>query len=429
MVRCLALLCVAAAGCRTVPLDEVAGAEPLDLAATDAAADLAATPLADLGYAAGDLPAPSFATTWAMHGASSERGSLSALAGPGGSHERWSVASPGGAASPVVDGDGTVYIGGWRSLTALRPDGTTRWRRDLPLGAWSMALDGAGTLYSVEEQRWSDQMSDFALFARDAATGDPRWQLAFQSSWVAPLLVGDDGVVYCAASESVRAVGPDGKERWHNLSWGIASGIALGRDGGLVGDFWPGIGSLDAATGAERWLVKLGQSYGTRRPVIGSGGTIYSLDEGPMMAGARLIAFAPADGHRLWAADLPGVNFTIDEEPAIGPDGTIYVNGYDHYWAVRPDGVLRWVQSGLSLTNTPVVARDGTQYVSGWYGTDFLSRADAALYAFAPDGHVLWTIDGAPRAGKGDQAALGAGVIYLALTEDHQNFSLHAFGP
>jgi hypothetical protein len=76
--------------------------------------------------------------------------------------ERWRLKHPSWAlCSPVIGGDGTVYLTAWNqaaksSLLAVNPDGRLEW--EFPLG-WGHALKAPvigedGTLYLVTADRW-----------------------------------------------------------------------------------------------------------------------------------------------------------------------------------------------------------------------------------------------------------------------------------
>jgi hypothetical protein len=86
--------------------------------------------------------------------------------------------------------------------------------------------------------------------------------------------------------------------------------------------------------------------------------------------------------------------------PAVGSDGTVYVNGQgDDLCAVNPDGSLKW-RSAVSgdVEGSPTVGLDGTVYLN----------AGSYLYAVRADGALDW------RLGIGDASTRNG----LALFED-----------
>jgi len=70
----------------------------------------------------------------------------------------------------------------------------------------------------------------------------------------------------------------------------------------------------------------------------------------------------------------------------IGSDGTIYI-GSHFFYALNPDGTLKWKYQIEELIPYPVVASDGTIYFQSMPGS---SVVDAYLYAFNPDGTLKW---------------------------------------
>ena len=74
--------------------------------------------------------------------------------------------------SPVIDGDGNIYVGSAdRTFYALAPDGTERWSLETgEIIDSSALLDDRGRVYFGS--------GDGHLYARDRATGDELWTYA-----------------------------------------------------------------------------------------------------------------------------------------------------------------------------------------------------------------------------------------------------------
>lgn len=99
---------------------------------------------------------------------------------------------------------------------------------------------------------------------------------------------------------------------------------------------------------------------------------------------ARSSYKGPKEGNVLWAIALENVsNKTTQGGPAIAPDGTIYIgeNGGD-FFAISPGGQIKWRMPARIYTG-PVVAADSTIYVGG-----------VGFYALRPNGTVKWMFDG-----------------------------------
>jgi outer membrane protein assembly factor BamB len=111
-----------------------------------------------------------------------------------------------------------------------------------------------------------------------------------------------------------------------------------------------------------------------------------------------------------WTYDLAGTRAQDNASPVVGPDGTIYVPSETHFYALNPDGTLKWRKDEVSgnswgMRSAPALSPDGgTVYVlTHWLAADTSVRA-----LNAESGAVLWTY------------ALGRAVSYssFAVGED-----------
>jgi len=77
--------------------------------------------------------------------------------------------------------------------------------------------------------------------------------------------------------------------------------------------------------------------------------------------GKSIQALTP-DGKLKW--EYPMEHFA-EAKPALGPDGTIYVSGYDtNFYALSPSGGLLWKEKfGSRLTEPPAISPDGGVYL------------------------------------------------------------------
>jgi outer membrane protein assembly factor BamB len=188
---------------------------------------------------------------------------------------------------------------------------------------------------------------------------------------------------------------------------GIDAGNVMGPDGTIyvgtddvLGDFstWYAV----SPQGRIVWTLNLPLAQ-LQMPAIGADGTLYigttssRTDEGGVVAVDRA-------GIVRW--QLQGLEAEIRSSPALGPDGTIYLAGNSHIYAVDPRGTLRWsyrTDARGPRLSSPAVARDGTVYVGGW---------DSRLYAIKPDGSLSWTF--ATRGSVISSPAIGSdGTIYF----------------
>jgi len=125
------------------------------------------------------------------------------------------------------------------------------------------------------------------------------------------------------------------------------------------------------ATPTQKWVYQVPTANPIRNacPTMAADGTLYfgSLDN-------NTYALNP-DGTLKWTYNTG----LVVAAPAIGPDGTIYVDS-SFLYAFNPNGTLKWKAAGGSGTS-PAIAADGTIY----------SGAGTNMYAFNPDGTQKWT--------------------------------------
>lgn len=133
-------------------------------------------------------------------------------------------------------------------------------------------------------------------------------------------------------------------------------------------------------------------------------------------------ATAPeANGSIRWQFQVDG-NYMLFR-PTIGPDGTIYFqddNG--HFYALRPDGSVKWIFQGGSPSGPVAVGADNNTYIASgntiqaispagtfrWQYTDPNSQGVLAGPAVGPDGKIYAAMD-----------LLGLGTIALSPVDGH----------
>lgn len=164
------------------------------------------------------------------------------------------------------------------------------------------------------------------------------------------------------------------------------------------------IGHPQAGGGLE---IVLTDATGAGSPAVGKDGTLYfGNSEGD------LYALAPnGAGDERWVFHT---SQEITSSPAIGPDGTVYFAG-DKFYAVRPDGKLKWAFDVRVGGQAPAVGLDGMVYLGSSNG----------LHALTPDGKQRWFFKAKRRAQPeivsyaaiGDDGTIyyGAGQVMNAL--------------
>ena len=327
-----------------------------------------------------------------------------------GQSEVWSYQTGKGIFSaPVIDRDGTIYLGSAdKYFYAVNPDGTLRWKQKLGELVDSSALIGEdGTIYvgsgdgylhafdAAGKERWKFQPrggafitwfegnvtmgpdgtlyagnDDFHLYAVDPRTGKERWSFKTGDQIWSAAAFGADGMLYFGSNDlklrsldpTAAAADPQKAMRWQSATLGsVVSSTLVTPDGlALVGSFDSNAYAHDAASGKVLWSIP------TRDHIYASAaraedGTFYLPS-----ADGTLYAFG-ADGKVLWTFDTLE---PIRSSPAVDGAGTIYFGcGDGRLYALNPDGSKRWsfdtsVDDRNDLNSSPTLGPDAI-YIAG----------------------------------------------------------------
>ena len=241
------------------------------------------------------------------------------------------------SSSPVVRQDGCVLVGARDAkLYCLGPDlDTLLWAADLtPFGSSifhsSPALDEAGNAYITTSRR----------LVKVSSNGVVLWSWPSHNAFSvshSPVIGQDEKIYFACYSDSLYAVTPEGTLAWaRSVGNSVNSAPAIGLDGNIL-----------AATTRATAPWKLWSFYP-------NGDTAWSFD---LAAEAELAS------------------------PAIGPDSTIYIGAGRYFYAVWPNGTLRWRDSLAAMVQScPAVANESTLYV----------MAGARLYCIGTNSVVRW---------------------------------------
>ncbi len=358
--------------------------------------------------------------------------------------------------TPVVDADGTIYIGSAdRNFYAINPDGTERWRfstgeiidsaaalhaPDPATGIAAITVpSGDGFLYHLDTNPALAQPQDRLLWAFDAAahpgTGFNNW---FEGN----VALGYDGTIYAGNTNfNYYALHPDGTLAWSyptgSNNWSQA---ALAPDGSL---FWASndtyVRRVDPA-GQEQW-TKRTLGFIAASAALGAGpegDTLYigSFD-------STLLALDPATGETRWRYTTGD---HIYSSVALGQDASghttaIYFGSTDGvFYALRPDGSLMWqFDTGDPIRSSPALgpAPQGEDGAIVYFGS-----GNGKLYALdAATGARRWsfdtTVDEPELADRNDlngSPALGQTGVYIGgehgfLWYVPYDYCLHHAGP
>lgn len=284
--------------------------------------------------------------------------------------------------------DGTLYT--------LDYNGSLLWSYDAnsPLLS-SPTIGSVGTVYVGSQSG--------ELYAIDI-DGNLKWTHYTDGFVYSSPAVSADGSVYvCSQDGILYALGQDGNELWSfetkgpgKVSTGsIFASPAIGsyETVYIAGLYDPNLYALDPNDGSLKWTCNFeSQGWPFASPVVAEDGTIYQT----LLYDTNLYAIDHNDGNIIWSIDLADPKSGFFElkylenygdadgwsEPALGPDGTIYVSFDDPYLrAVDPNGNIKWTTrlgtiGGFTLT----VDINGLIYAAG---------DDGYLYVVDSDGYEV----------------------------------------
>jgi outer membrane protein assembly factor BamB len=188
--------------------------------------------------------------------------------------------------------------------------------------------------------------------------------------------------------------------------------------GGLMNSSWPMIGhdlhhtsrSPYGSLGnhlVEKWKVELDKpAHYKCSPVVAKDGTIY-IATGTTLD--TLYAINP-NGTIKWKYKVSGHYSENLVTPALGEDGTIYVNSdEEEFYAFYPNGTIKWItyleRGGKS---SPAINDDGTIFVGGGKN----------MYAVYPDGTIKWMFPSGSKIST-SPAIDDNGIVYFASNEGY----------
>ncbi|UCC97048.1 MAG: PQQ-like beta-propeller repeat protein [Phycisphaerales bacterium] len=339
-----------------------------------------------------DLPVES---AWKSLGGNFRRTGLSENSGPETGCVGWKYQTDGAVSASVTVGvAGRIHIPCEDGrLYTLDPNGSLLWSYDAnsPLVS-SPSVGSDGTVYVGD--------TNGKLHAVDL-NGSLLWAYHTCGFVYCSPAVSEDGNVYFGSQDGAfNALAHDGTELWSFRTKGpgpvpngsILASPAIGSDGTVyvAGLYDPNLYALDPNDGTLKWTCSFdSRGWPFASPVVATDGTIYQS----LLYDTRLYAIEPRGGAIIWATDMADPltgwfdpNYADDygyasgwSEPALGPEGTIYVSFDDPYLrAVDPNGSIKWVTKlGVTGGFTLAVGSDGLIYAAG---------DDGSLCVVKPDG-------------------------------------------
>ena len=286
---------------------------------------------------------------------------------------------------PSVGPDGTVYVVDVGShLYALSPDGALKW---IVRGAGykGLAVGGDGTIYTGSE-------SHITAFTPD---GSLKW--SFEQSPRAMILlgpnVGPDGNIYAVSTEGIGifSLTPAGVLRWaqpeaYDRRIVDYQEVVFGPNGANQQMYFLANNHLKALR-LDGSLVFSNTTTGNQ-PATGPDGTVYSTY-------TALGAYTPA-GSVKWS--FTGAINNAATAPDVGPDGVVYfVHNLGTLYAVNPNGSERWRLVTSEIMEDPIVSPLNSMVVMGGIPTYGMSGFFKAVGTVSHN--ELWRVTLAPENG------------------------------
>ena len=200
------------------------------------------------------------------------------------------------------------------------------------------------------------------------------------------LALGPDGTIYgfVGGGEEelegfIRAINPDGTEKWRTREVFTESSPTVAPDGTVyigLGHEFRGFLALNS-DGTEKWFFETSNDISLISG-LANDGTVYVGEWDGLF-----YAFNP-DGSIKWSFETPKGHESLISSPAIGADGAIYFGAEDGFHALHPDGTEKWHFVGDigAVVSSPAIGQDGTVYVGSWnhklyaFGEGEIAEAD-----------------------------------------------------
>ena len=163
--------------------------------------------------------------------------------------------------------------------------------------------------------------------------------------------------------------------------------------------------SAQPQPGTILWIYDCGSQFS---PAVAPDGTIYLTG-----TGLHAVTNAGTFASNKWsfAAD-------ITSSPAIGDDGTIYCGGYRGFYAVNPNGTLKWLYPLSRQAGSPAMAFDRTIYF----------QSEEYLYALTEAGTLKWK-SAMTFLGSYSAPTIGLdGTIYVGSSDEPNLYAFNADG-
>jgi len=264
-------------------------------------------------------------------------------------------------------------------------DARIRWRFQMN-GYYSFvrpALGADGTVYAISNIG--------TLYALNPSNGALIW--SFSGAGNKGVAVGQDGTIYAASENAIKAINPNGTLKWQfdlNPRAFITLGVAVGPDGNIYSVAYESLGVFSLTPqGTLRWSTP--EPY--MRPIVEYGEIVFGANGSQQQlyffANGRIRAVRLSDGATVFPNGKMPQPFG---QPAVSPlDQTVHAN----VTAYTPNGDLRWLLFNVFNSSSGFPAAD-----VGIDGVHYVVYPARRLYAIDPNGSIKYQIDFAESFGN-----------------------------
>ncbi|HVQ01401.1 MAG TPA: PQQ-binding-like beta-propeller repeat protein [Candidatus Thermoplasmatota archaeon] len=311
----------------------------------------------------------------------------------------------------TIDNNGILYFGSWDNYVyAVYPNGTIKWR--YKVGAWvdsTPAIASDGTIYVG---CWDCYLYAFS------PNGALKWRHHCGDSIIhSSPVIAEDGTIYIGTMIDVVALSSNGTEKWRYVGQNIYSSPVLALDGTIIFGSWDNNIYALNPNGTLRWRYLTGDHV-MGPASIAADGTVYMASWD-----GYLYALNPLNGSLIWRV---AIKYGSESNPAIGPDGTIYV-GESYYYAINPNGTIRWSFDigGSVHWSSPAVSHDGIIYIGHYIGD---GTQGGYILALNSNGTERWRMKIADEREDSSPAIGPDGTVYIGCYNLEDANYIYAFG-
>jgi len=319
--------------------------------------------------------------------------------------------------TPAIGNDGTIYFASGWNIYAFSSDGTEKWHKQIATSTsltGNPAINESGTIYVLGDE------DPAKLFAINSTNGNIIWTYQSQS-YIARSTpsIGYDGTIYFFAYDGkMYAINSDSSLKWvlnfmPSQTPDIDSSSVISSNGIIYINIRGTLFAISPA-GEILWQNTLSEYSGsTATPAIANDGSIF------LNVFYFLYKVIPSNGSIIckntWSTYSSGLQPSVS--PAIAPNGTVYVSGYENgiakLYAFNSDCSLKCSYSfsepsSSSYLSSPAISADGTVFIG----------IGAKLYAIKPNCTLKWSASTGDNIRSSPNIAID-GTIYFSSDDGY----------